>query len=64
MELGSELDPGNVSIFCLLGRDDIRQEVGPREEPTMMEDVLDVKYRKVDIERKRRTLWLGAPLRF
>jgi hypothetical protein len=56
MKLGSELDPGNFPVFCLLGGDGVGQEVGPGKEPTTTEDVLDVEYRKVDIERKRRTL--------
>ena len=44
MELGRELNPGNVSILCLLGRDGIGHEVGPGEEPLTTEDVEDIKH--------------------
>ena len=42
MVLGRELNPGNVSILSLLGRDDIGQEVVLGEEPTTMEDVENI----------------------
>jgi hypothetical protein len=40
--LGSELNPGNVSVLGHLGRDNISQEVGLEEEPVTTEDVEDV----------------------
>jgi len=43
MEWGSKLHPGNFSVLCLLSRDGIGQEVGPRKEPALMEDIEDVK---------------------
>ena len=52
MEWGRKLHPGNVSVFCLLSRDDVGQEVGPGEEPTTTEDVEDVEDRKIDDLRK------------
>ena len=42
---GEELHPENVSVLCLLSRDDVGQEVAPREEPATTEDVEDVKHR-------------------
>jgi hypothetical protein len=55
--LGSKLDPGNVPVFSLLGRDDMSQEVSPRKEPTTTEDVENVEDRKFDFPR-------GGPLEF
>ena len=48
MKLGSELDPGKVSVLRLLSRDDVSQEIGPGEEPTTTEDIEDVEDGKVD----------------
>ena len=45
MKRGEELHPENVSVLCLLSRDDVGQEVAPREEPTTTEDVEDVEHR-------------------
>jgi hypothetical protein len=53
MEWGVKFRPGDFSILSLLGRDDMSQEVGPREEPTTTEDVKDVEDRQVDLLRKR-----------
>jgi hypothetical protein len=55
--LGSELNPGNVPVLSLLGRDGVGQEVGPREEPATTEDVENVEDREVDFPR-------GGPLEF
>jgi hypothetical protein len=52
MVWGRELHPGKFPVLCLLGRDDIGQEVSPGEEPTTTEDVEDVKDRKVDTPRR------------
>ena len=52
MVWGSELHPRNVSILCLLSRDDICQEVGSGKKPTSTEDVEDVKHRKFNTPRR------------
>ena len=47
MERGSELDPVNVAVGATLGRDDIRGEVGPIEEPPGMKNGGEVEDQEV-----------------
>jgi hypothetical protein len=58
--VGSKLDPRKSSVFCLLSRSDMRHEVSPGKEPTMMEDVEDVEHRKFNNPRRSPTR-LGPP---
>jgi len=47
----SKLHPSNFPTFCLLSRDDIGQEVGSQQEPTIIEDVENVKHQEINILR-------------
>jgi hypothetical protein len=63
VELESKLGPVNVPMLGLLGRDGIRQEVGPGEEPATTEDVEDVECRQIDVLRSGFTR-LSLPCRW
>ena len=56
VERGSELDPIDVTVGAMLGRDDIGSKVGPIEEPLGMEDGNEVKDREVIGGCERRCL--------
>ena len=47
MERGSELDPINVAVGAVLGRDDVGGEVGPTEEPPGTKDGGEVENQEV-----------------
>jgi hypothetical protein len=53
VELRSKLDPEDVLILGLLGRDGISQKVGSEEEPMTTEDIEDVEYQQINGLRNR-----------
>jgi hypothetical protein len=47
MERGGKVHPSEPSIFILLGREDVCNEVVPIEEPPRSKNVLNIEYRKL-----------------
>jgi hypothetical protein len=45
VELGLKVNPKNLAVVVLLGREDVRDEVVPIEEPPTSENIQDVKNR-------------------
>jgi hypothetical protein len=44
MERGREIHLGESSVFVLLGRENVRNEVVPVEEPSRSKNVLNIEY--------------------
>jgi hypothetical protein len=45
VERGTEVNPGEVSTFVLLGREDVGSEVVPVKKPPSMKGVQDIEHR-------------------
>jgi len=52
VKLGRELNPGMSAIFVLLSREDRIDKVLPGKEPTMSENIKDVKDRECVLDRR------------
>jgi hypothetical protein len=44
MERGGEVHPSEASVFVLLGREDVHNEMVPVEEPPRLKNVLNIEY--------------------